>query len=144
MVVLTDKKIIDYVKKKKLIISPFNKDAITPSGYDLTLNDFKSMHPNSLTIFWSKEKIELPNNIIAIPLLRSTYIYEGLVLSPGIIDAGFKGHLKIAINNVSKKTVKALPGQRGRPVTLLFIKTDGNVSMPFGHRHAERNDTQKG
>ena len=83
MTALTDRRILSYIKKKKLIISPFDDDTLTPNGYDLELEDWEIPAGKS-KIIMSKAKIELSADMIAIPLLRSTYIYKGLILSPGI------------------------------------------------------------
>jgi deoxycytidine triphosphate deaminase len=142
MPVLTDKNIIENVYARRLIISPFNEDALTPTGYDLTLSEFDGLKPKEFKIFTSKEMIEMPDNMIAIILLRTTYIFKGLIMSTGVVDAGFKGHLKIALHNPTDKTVKAEAGELERPVTMMFMNAQDAVALPFGHRHIEQNNIQ--
>lgn len=138
MTVLSDSAITEYVEKNLLKIEPYNPDCITPSGYDLEVEDFE-IPPGEVKQLIAKSRIVMPADLISIPLLRTTYLFKGLVLSPGIIDAGFSGILRITVFNASKETIRKENGQLGRPVTLMFLKTDKPVDVPFGGRHSERN-----
>jgi deoxycytidine triphosphate deaminase len=87
-------------------------------------------------------KIKLPEDVIAIPMLRTTYIFKGLILSSGIIDAGFSGRLKMYIFNSSDNAVVPEKGELRRPIHLLFMETSGKSLMPYGRRHTEKNNSQ--
>lgn len=141
MTVLTDKKILDYVRMNKLSIVPFDEDALTPNGYDLELENW-SIPAKGSTTAMSIAKIKLPEDVIAIPMLRTTYIFKGLILSSGIIDAGFSGRLKMYIFNSSDNAVVPEKGELRRPIHLLFMETSGKSLMPYGRRHTEKNNSQ--
>ena len=58
-----------------------------------------------------------------------------MILSPGIVDAGFKGHLKIAVYNSGTESIEAEKADHViAPIHLIFLKTDGHVGFSFGER----------
>jgi deoxycytidine triphosphate deaminase len=135
--VLPDIKISSLISEGKIVINPFNEKRLTPQGYDISLEDF-SIKPGEFKIFKTIERIEVPNNLLAIPFLRTTYAFKGLILSPGIIDAGFKGHLKIALYNSGTESITAEKADHViAPVHLIFLKIDGDVGLSFGERADE-------
>lgn len=142
MAVLVDKSILKLVSDGKLGIIPFDENAVTSNGYDLLLEKFE-LAPKEFKLLKTVEKIKIPNDMVAIPILRTTFAFKGLVLSPGIIDAGYEGHLKFAVFNSSKE--KIWNGEKGMPekvVTLVFLNTSDKADLPFGQRDGEKNNSQ--
>ncbi|MDD5700300.1 MAG: hypothetical protein PHH00_03895 [Candidatus Nanoarchaeia archaeon] len=140
MTVLTDKKINEYIKEGKLKIIPFEKNAVTTNGYDMLTEDF-TIKPGEFMLVRSREKIEMPDDVTAVPFLRTTYAFKGLILSPGIMDAGYKGFLRFAIYNASKEIVTLKNKEETkRAIHILFLKTDGKTEIPFGGRKGEKNN----
>jgi dCTP deaminase len=74
------KPINDYMKINKLGIS----------------GAFK-INPNERALLVTKEKIEMPDNLIAFCCLRSSYARMGLFIPPTVVDIGFSGQLTIEI-----------------------------------------------
>ena len=101
---LSDSKIRQLVKRNLLVISPFEDSAVTSNGYDLLLEDFE-LSPKKHSLIKSNETVKIPKNLIAIPFLRTTYAFKGLILSPGIIDAGYSGKLIFSLFNSSDKKI---------------------------------------
>lgn len=142
MVALSDRTIRNLINSKELIISPFDKNAVTSNGYDILTENFE-FNSGEFKLITSIEKIKMPHNLIAIPFLRTTYAFKGLILSPGVIDAGFEGHLKFAIYNSSKEKIKIeTKSELQRAIHLIFIKTSENTDKPFGTRKGEVNNNQ--
>ncbi len=138
MAVLTDKEIERMIDNG--LIDLGNKERITSNGYDLSLEDFK-ISPGETKLVLSKEKIKMPNNLISIPFLRTTYAFKGLYLSAGIIDAGYSGHLKFCLTNPTKKIIELEKEDHLRaPIHLIFLETKGPVNLQFGERADEKND----
>ena len=140
MCVLTDKGILDLINSGKLKINNFSKDKLTSNGYDFLLEDFE-ISPGEFKLVSAISRIEMPDNLIAIPLLRTTYSFKGLFLSTGIIDAGFKGILKFALYNASKNKISPEKKENLKAVIhLMFLKTEGDSEIPFGGREGEVNN----
>jgi dCTP deaminase len=111
--VLSDDDLVKLIRRRHLVIRPFEKDAITCTGVDLGLGNeiarinhtkliFDSRRKNELSIFFTKEVgsefiikkletvlfhtfewLELPADIIGIVGLRSSYTRLGLHVSSG-------------------------------------------------------------
>lgn len=140
MSALTDKKIMELINNGQLKIEGFDKNRVTSNGYDMLLEDFE-IQPGEFKLVNSKERIEMPNNLIAIPFLRTTYAFKGLFLSPGVIDTGFKGPLKFALYNSSQKKIEIEKTEELKaPIHVLFMTTDGKSEIPFGGRIGEINN----
>lgn len=120
--VLSDAKISELISSGQIILEPFNEKRLTPQGYDISLEDF-ILKPGEFKIFKTIERIEVPNGLLAIPFLRTTYAFKGLILSPGIIDSGFKGFLQIALYNSGQEVIKAENlDHLTAPIHLIFFK----------------------
>lgn len=140
MAILVDKEIQNLIDEG--LITPSDDNAITSNGYDLLLEDFE-FAPGEFKLIMSKEKVKIPDNLISLPFLRTTYAFKGLILSPGVIDAGFEGHLKFALYNSSKETIKiAEEGELKRAIHLIFLNSSSKADLPFGERAGEVNNSQ--
>ena len=136
--ILTDKEIKKLVKKGELKIEPFKKDEVTSNGYDMELENFE-IDSGGFGLVRSLEKIKMPEDLIAIPFLRTTYAFQGLILSSGIIDAGYAGYLKFSLINMSKKIIKKGENNKEkRTIHLIFLKMNGKSENPFGSRALEK------
>jgi len=134
MPVFSDKKIKELLEKDKLKIIPFDEFSVTSNGYDMLTENFE-ISPREFKIVKSSERIKMPNNLVAIPFLRTTYAFKGLFLSGGIIDAGFQGHLKFALFNTSEDKITISESER--IIHLIFLEMDGKAEFPFGTRKGE-------
>lgn len=136
--ILADKEIKELVKKGELKIEHFNEGEVTSNGYDMELEDFEIV-PGKFKLVKSAEKIKMPNNVIAIPFLRTTYAFQGLILSSGIIDAGYEGYLKFSLTNVSEKVIKkGKADEEKRTIHIIFLKMNEKSENPFGSRLLEK------
>ncbi len=140
MAVLGDKEIRELLKSGKLRIEPLEEEAITSNGYDMLLEDFE-IKPKETKVVRSKEKVKMPNDVISLPFLRTTYAFKGLILSGGVIDAGFEGHLGFALYNPTDNAIKAEEREETkRVIHLIFLKMEGESLNPFGKRKGELNN----
>lgn len=136
--ILSDKEIKELIKKGKLKIEPFAESEVTSNGYDVELEDFK-IAPREFKLIKSAENIKMPNNLIAIPFLRTTYAFQGLILSQGIIDAGYEGYLKFALTNASENVIKkGQVDEEKRTIHLIFLKMNQENENPFGSKVSEK------
>lgn len=115
--ILSDSMIEKLVDEGRLIIRPLKPDSITPNGVDLSIGDEAMMMmeapeprstsiriedelvipPNFHILILTEEYMEMPNDIVGIVNLRSTYARRGLLIPPTVVDAGYKGRLTLAV-----------------------------------------------
>ncbi len=76
----------------------------------------------------SVEKVCLPDDLVGLVNVRSTYARLGLFIPPTVIDAGFCGQVTIEIIG-SGFPVRVYPGQRFLHV--VFVKTTSPVASPY-------------
>jgi len=131
---LSRREILEYIKKGKLVIEPFNEEIVRENGLDLrigkeyarfepviakaldvvidsrnierNISSVLSTHeatysiliePNERVLLTTLEYIKMPEDLIGICCLRSTFARLGLSIPPTIIDAGFEGRLVIEL-----------------------------------------------
>ena len=101
----------------ELEIDPFNKDNLTPNGYDLTIKEIEipngdktsngdlAIPPGKRFAVSTKERIACGPNLCAQLWLRTTWARKGIVCSFGKIDSGFDGTLTLLGFNSSEQNV---------------------------------------
>lgn len=110
----------DFRIKELDMISPFCDTNLTPNGYDLTIGEIQILgEPSSWSIKDTRihippktsfivtvdETITIPNFLIGILSLRSSYALKGVQATFGLVDAGYKGKLRLSLYNASSKTL---------------------------------------
>lgn len=89
------------------------------------------IYPQERVLIKISEKIKMPNNLIGMCNVRSTFARLGLSIPPTIVDAGYEGNLTIMMvgGNVP---VRISSGTRF--LHLVFSKTLSDVEKPYsGH-----------
>jgi len=84
-------------------------------GLDLASVEFAKLEPGERCAVGTGIAIELPVGTIGLVLPRSgRALAEGLTLvnSPGLIDAGYRGEVKVALVNLGREAAKVRPGDR--------------------------------
>lgn len=100
-----------YIQAGKLSIAPVDTEQFQQNGVDLILAECSHQHE----YFWlgvTRERLTLPDDLMAFVELRSTWARKGFFLPPTIVDAGFSGDLT------------------------LEILCMGTTDLPIGHRFA--------
>ena len=117
MTVLSDEAILSALDLGELEIDPFNKDNLTPNGYDLTIKEIEipngdktsngdlAIPPGKRFAVSTKERIACGPNLCAQLWLRTTWARKGIVCSFGKIDSGFDGTLTLLGFNSSEQNV---------------------------------------
>ena len=117
--ILSDRDIKESILKGEISIEPFNKDNLTPNGYDLTvkeiyiggkIKEFAAIEPMTWFAVSTMEYIKLKNATAQL-WIRSTYARKGLLSSFGKVDAGFEGCLTISCFNAHQR-VELKKGKR--------------------------------
>ena len=153
--ILGDKDIHEYLNGKKLTVDPLSKDTVRENGIDLRVGDeimrfvynkdpvdindksllekvyTKENVEDSFVIFPQERiliKIKVPNNLVGMCNIRSTFARLGLAIPPTIVDAGYEGNLTIMMigGNVPVKISKET-----RFLHLVFSTTVSEVQKPY-------------
>lgn len=78
--------------------------------------------PGRRVLATTGEWVELPNDIIGLVNLRSSFARTGLYIPPTVIDAGFRGEITIEIVGADYP-VRVYPGQRFLHVVFAKLRT---------------------
>ena len=148
--ILNRDEILKLISEEKLKISPFYDDSVRENGIDLrvgrgiarlkninnvldpvkddinTYYEFQEdasyvIKPDELVLIHTLEYIELPNNVVGLINLRSSYARLGLTIPPTVVDAGFKGELTIQMRGGSFP-IKIRVGDRLIHLILIWAK----------------------
>ena len=102
-----------YIARGGLSFSPdLGADQFQQNGIDLILGEceLRNLKSGQFTLGTTREKITMPNDLMAFVELRSTWARCGLLLPPTIIDAGFEGTITLEIVSFAENTLPI--GQR--------------------------------
>ncbi len=145
--ILSDSSIMELIKNGKLKIENFKENNLTPNGYDVTVEecyvpstDTKTEYIPSSTFFIvsTQEYFYFPSDLIGQIWIRTSWARKGVILSSGIIDAGFEGKLNL-FAHTSNNDVRIMKGER--IAQIIFIKLDREAEKPYalrsGHYHKQ-------
>jgi len=96
------------------------------------------LNPCEVVLIHTLEYIELPNDIVGLINLRSSYARIGLSLPPTIVDAGFKGELTLQIRGGSYP-IKLTVGER--MIHLILVKASSPTMEYSGKYIGQRGIT---
>ncbi len=103
----------------KLIIEKTNPRAKLPfkaythdAGYDLYANDYYSIPPYSQELVSTGIKIAIPNGHVGLIWDKSGLASQGITLMGGVIDASFRGEVKVIVKNLSEEIFNIVPEQK--------------------------------
>ena len=153
MTILSDEAILSALDLKELEIEPFNRDNLTPNGYDLTIDEVEIpseskatagslvISPGKRFAVSTKERIECGPNVCAQLWLRTSWARKGIICSFGKIDSGFNGTLTLLGFNSSSKEVELKIGETfaqmvfemmSGPAASLYSERSGNYQNQKG------------
>lgn len=162
--VLSDEDIKKRIGKDDLVIEPYNEDNVEPASVDLRLGeDHKSVralgvielgdddnsifheeldseltvHPDQLILSTTLERVEIPDDMVARVLGRSSLGRLGISVhqTAGYIDPGFKGQITLEIVNEGPVPVTISPGQR--ICQIVFEELSSPAMEPYGHEKSQ-------
>jgi dUTP pyrophosphatase len=86
------------------------------SGFDLCakLGALKTLHPGTPELISTGIYLGIPSGTEIQVRSRSSMAKEGLVVanSPGTVDAGYTGEIKVLLVNIGRRAMVITPGQR--------------------------------
>jgi len=145
MSILSDRDILDCMKKGELTIENFNEKNLTPNGYDITVEEIfyqdevvrdgtVEIKPLKWFAVSTKEYFKIGEELAGQIWLRTSWSRKGILASFGKIDAGFEGTLTLSGFNASDKTVRLSIGDRFAQT--VFERLGSKALKPYGKRSA--------
>ncbi len=144
---LSDATIIEMLKNGKLQIKDFDENCLTPNGYDARVDEIYIESSNNGIIGAKKffivstmEYFVFPDDIYGQIWLRTSWARKGILISAGLIDAGFEGKLNIMSFNSSEKEIEIKRGERYAQI--IFMRMDRPAEKSYrkrsGHYFGQR------
>ncbi|NTW72524.1 MAG: dCTP deaminase [Eubacteriaceae bacterium] len=155
--ILSDRKILELLSTRELIIDPITPDQIQPASVDIRLGNhflkldenrmeamsmtdeikylsFESeeviIPPHSFLLATTKEYIKLPNNLTAFVEGRSSVGRMGLFIqNAGWVDPGFEGEITLELYNANRLPIKLQSNRR--ICQLVFACMDQAALNPY-------------
>jgi len=116
------KKVAEYKDK--------NVGAIHESPPQETEEEFFELEPRKYYLVTTIESVNLPGNLIAFIVSRTTLFRSGIALFNGAVSPGYQGKLTFAICNLGNKKIKIAMG--ARVVHITFHEVSGSSSLYRG------------
>lgn len=98
--ILSGADVRQYVKHGGLKFTPvLAPDQFQQNGVDLIVESVESelLTTGGFTLGSTRETLEIPNDLCAFVMLRSTWARQGFIMAGTMIDAGFRGNITLEI-----------------------------------------------
>ena len=89
-----------------LVIRPYGNECQQPASYDLRVAEETCLHPGFCTLVHSLEWVELPADLAATIRTRSSYGRQGVLVTAGFVDPGFRGQLTLGLVNMGSDVIR--------------------------------------
>ncbi|RLF57562.1 MAG: dCTP deaminase [Thermoplasmata archaeon] len=156
---LGKKEIINRIKNQNLIEN-FDENNIQGAGVDLEIEELHKVKsggfiginnrilpelekesifiikPMEYYLCITKEKVNMPNDLVAFIFPRSTLFRCGVSLKTAVVDPGYKGRLTMGIKNESKYEFKL--ERYARIAQIVFCEVKGETSAYSGRYQGGR------
>jgi deoxycytidine triphosphate deaminase len=96
--------------------------------------DYWRLDSNSVYDGMSNIYVDIPDGVAAMLIIRSTFNRNGIFLTSGLYDSGFKGHIGFAIHN---RSVQAFISPGTRIGQIIFVESENALQYAGGWNHAE-------
>ena len=101
------------------------------AGFDLSTPDDILLEAGKITLVETKIRVLIPLGCVGLILPRSGLSSEGVTVATGVIDAGYTGHIKVAMSIIAG-TRRFVAGNRIAQLVVLplarMTPIEGNVS----------------
>ena len=125
MTILSDKQILEHIKKGEMNITPFRLSCLNPAGYDLRSANKLAIEPKEYRLTATLERVELNLGLMASLHIRSSLAREGVIGSFAAVDPGFRGQLTLNLHNVGANAVTI---REGEPIVQIVFHKLGNAA----------------
>lgn len=130
----TKEEIIEINNQEKILkIEKVNKAAKLPvrahesdAGLDLFSVDYYSIPPYGQALVETGIKMQIPNSCAGLIWDKSSLASQGITTMGGVIDAGYRGEIKVLIKNLSEDDFNIVPGQK---IAQIIIQELSNIKI---------------
>ncbi|PSQ24087.1 dCTP deaminase [Halobacteriales archaeon QS_9_67_17] len=158
--ILSDADILRRLEEGDLAVEPLDDPdlQIQPASVDLRLGTEEEyidetvvedgeefiLHPGDFVLGTTKERVELPADLIAHVQGRSSLGRLAVVIhaTAGIIDPGYRGQITLELSNLGTAPVALTPGMRISQV--LFTELKSAAERPYGAERQSKYQDQSG
>lgn len=133
------------VEERPIDFDDKEKDILRPCSVDLTIGGIysaeeqmiesgqtMSLRPGGVAHIESKERFNMPDNVVGFLVPRNTYSERGLLmLNAGHVDPGWKGngYLTLEVINLTEKPFNLTVGE-DRPCSIIFQYMHSSTTIP--------------
>jgi dCTP deaminase len=102
------------------------------------------LHPGDFVLGTTKERVELPDDLIAHVEGRSSLGRLAIVVhaTAGIVDPGYEGQITLELSNLGKAPVALKPDMRVSQLT--FTELKNRAELPYGEERGSKYQGQTG
>jgi dTMP kinase len=100
------------VEKTSLEAKIPQKAHASDAGYDLYANDYYSITAYGQALVSTGIKMVIPNGYAGLIWDKSGLANEGITTMGGVIDANYRGEIKVVVKNLSEDIFNIIPGQK--------------------------------
>jgi deoxycytidine triphosphate deaminase len=100
-------------------------DRRTPDVEEVVFDSY-TLQPGDYVLVETLERVNLPSDIVAVILNRSTLFRCGCTLFNALVDPGFRGTLTFGLKNVSDKEFTV--GKGARIAQIVFERVEGEAT----------------
>jgi len=93
------------------------------AGLDLYANDYYSIAPYGQDLIATGIKIAIPNGYVGLIWDKSGLASQGFKTMGGVIDAGYRGEIKVVFKNLSEDIYNIIPGQKIAQLLIQKVET---------------------
>lgn len=117
------------------LISESTKTMIGSTEIDVEKTVYFIIKPSSMLDGLSDVYVDLPEGVCAQLVIRSTLARNGLILTSGLYDSGFKGHIGFLLHNRAPTPAYIAPGTRVGQI--IFIRSESAKLYEGGYNHEQ-------
>ncbi|MCL9815553.1 dCTP deaminase [Natronocalculus amylovorans] len=102
------------------------------------------LHPGDFVLGTTKERVEIPDDLVAHVEGRSSLGRLAIVVhaTAGLCDPGYQGQITLELSNLGTAPVALTPGMRASQLT--FTKMTSPAERPYGSERGSKYQDQKG
>jgi len=101
--------LVEKIKPDAKILQRAHQD---DAGYDLYATDYYSIQPYGQAIVGTGLKLAIPPGFVGLIWDKSGLASEGITTMGGVIDANYRGEVKVVVKNLSEDIFNIIPGQK--------------------------------
>ncbi len=117
----------------RLLVERLSEEAKLPqkahhddAGFDLYSSDYYSLPPYSQALVSTGIKLAIPEGFAGLIWDKSGLASQGITTMGGVIDAGYRGEIKVVVKNLSEDIFNIIPGQK---IAQIIIQEISNLKL---------------